>query len=69
MPLVVNVVAVATPLAFVVPVADTPPPGKVPLGPFDGTVNVTLTFGTGLPLASVTIASSGVGSAVSTSER
>lgn len=69
MPFAVNAGAVATPLASVVTVEDAPPPVKAPLAPFDGAVNLTLTPGTGWPLASVTVASRAAGSGVSTIER
>jgi hypothetical protein len=69
MPFVVNVGAVPTPPTSVVTVDDTPPPAKVPLAPLDGAVNITLTPGTGWPLASLTVTFSGVGSAVLTIER
>lgn len=61
--------AVAMPLASVVAVEDGPPPAKVPLAPLDGAVNVTLTLGTGWPLASLTVTLNAVGSAVLTTER
>jgi hypothetical protein len=68
-PFAVNVGAVATPLASVVTVDDTPPPVKVPLAPLDGAVNVTLTSGTGLPFASLTVTFRAVRSGVLTIER
>jgi hypothetical protein len=49
----VNVGAVATPLLFVVTVAEPP---KVPLAPVPGAAKVTLTPLTGLLLASFTVA-------------
>jgi hypothetical protein len=51
----VNTAAVATPLVFVVAVFT--PPANVPLAPDPGAVNVTITPLTGLPKASVTVAS------------
>jgi hypothetical protein len=53
----VNVIEVATPLAFVVAVFT--PPANVPLAPVPGAVNVTTTPLTGLFPASVTVATSG----------
>jgi hypothetical protein len=54
--LAVKVGAVAMPDALVETVAVFNPPVKVPLAPEEGAVNVTLTFGTGLPLESLTVA-------------
>jgi hypothetical protein len=50
----VKVTDVATPLAFVVAVVT--PPANVPLAPLPGAVNVTVTPGTGLLEASLTVA-------------
>jgi hypothetical protein len=55
----VNVGAVATPEAFVVAVALVEPPANVPLAPDAGAANVTVTLGTPLLLASLTVATSG----------
>jgi hypothetical protein len=53
----VNAAAVATPDAFVTAVvAFVPVPVKVPLAPVDGAVNVTVTPGTRLENASLTVA-------------
>jgi hypothetical protein len=57
--LAVNVGAVATPWALLVPVAVVCPPVNVPLAPLAGAVNVTSTPLTGLLPASVTVACSG----------
>ena len=62
MPLAVNVAEVATPLASVTAVFT--PPANVPLAPLAGTVNVTVTPTTGLPLASFTVARKGDAKAV-----
>ena len=51
--------AVAMPLALVVAVAVAEAP-NVPLAPELGAVNVTVAFGTGLPLPSLTMADSAV---------
>jgi hypothetical protein len=58
--LAVNVGAVATPWALLVAVAVVCPPVNVPLAPLVGAVNVTTAPLTGLLLASVTVACSGV---------
>lgn len=53
-----NTGAVATPLAFVVAVAVSPPfvpPVNVPLAPVDGALNVTVTPFTRFPLPSFTV--------------
>jgi hypothetical protein len=47
---------VATPEELVFTLAVVAPPANVPLAPEAGAVNVTLAAGTGLPLASVTVA-------------
>jgi hypothetical protein len=60
----VNTAAVATPLVFVVAVFT--PPANVPLAPDPGAVNVTTTPPTGLPKASVTVASRFVANAAFT---
>ena len=57
----VNAGAVATPLLFVVTIADPP---NVPLAPVPGAAKVTLTPLTGLLLASFTVACSAVANAV-----
>jgi hypothetical protein len=62
--LAVNTAAVATPLALVVAVFT--PPANTPLGPEPGAVNDTTTPPTGLPNASVTVASRFTGNAVLT---
>lgn len=58
----VNTADVARPLASVIAVLR--PPAKVPLGPEEGAVNVTVTPLTGLPCTSVTFAISGLLNAV-----
>src|SRR5581483_3468639 len=64
-PLAVMAAEVATPDAFVVAVLT--PPAKVTLAPVGaGAVNVTVAFGTGLPPASVTVATSALANAVLT---
>jgi hypothetical protein len=50
----VNTAEVATPLPFVIAVLT--PPANVPLAPLPGAVNVTVTPGTGLLEASLTVA-------------
>ena len=50
---------VATPLVFVVIVAERTPPANVPLGPLTGALNVTTPPATGSPEALVTVATSG----------
>jgi hypothetical protein len=55
--------AVATPLALVTALA-VAEPLKVELAPLPGTVNVTVTFGTGLLFASATVASNDVANPV-----
>ena len=55
----VNASAVATPEALDCTVAVMPPPANVPPAPVSGAVNVTLTFDTGLPLASLTLTTNG----------
>ena len=63
----VNAGAVATPLLFVTPVPlAVPVPANVPLAPFPGAVNVTVTPLNALPLASFTVACSPVVNAVFT---
>src|ERR1700693_2783288 len=61
--LAVNAGAVAIPLAFVVAVFT---PANVPLAPLLGAVNVTVTPLTGLLLASLTMATSGLAKAAVT---
>src|SRR4051812_25713221 len=63
MPLAVKTADVATPGAFVTTVVV--PPADVPLSPVLGGANVTVTSGTGLPLASLTVATSSLAKAVS----
>jgi hypothetical protein len=58
----VNVVEVATPLAFVVAVFT--PPANVPLAPLPGAVKVTVAPATGFPPLSFTVATSGAANAV-----
>jgi hypothetical protein len=60
----VNVGAAAFPLPSVFTVTDVTDPGKVPLAPFAGAVNVTATPDTGFPPLSVTVACRAVGNAV-----
>ena len=66
--LAMNVVAVATPLPFVVVDVLVKPLTKVPLGPLDGAVKVTAIPGdkTGLPYWSSTVELRRVGNAVPT---
>jgi hypothetical protein len=68
--LAVNVVEVATPLAFVVAVSVFVPPVNVPLAPVVGAVNVTTTPLVGDPLVGdppvVTVATSNAGKPVPT---
>src|SRR6267142_1583983 len=54
--LAVNAGAAATPLASVFTVTDVTDPGKVPLAPLAGAMNVTGTFWSGLLPVSVTLA-------------
>jgi hypothetical protein len=61
-PLAVNTLDVATPLAFVTAVFT--PPAKVPLAPLPGAVNITVRPFSGLPPASVTVAAKGAAKAV-----
>jgi|HubBroStandDraft_4_1064222.scaffolds.fasta_scaffold471108_1 hypothetical protein len=53
--LAVKVEATATPLLLVVAVVVAVPLAKVPLAPLDGAVNMTVTFGTKFPDASLTV--------------
>lgn len=62
----VNAVAVATPLASVVAIVVFVALANVPLAPLAGAVNVTVTPGTGLLLASLTVTASRVEKAVVT---
>jgi hypothetical protein len=65
----VNLGAVATPLAPVIPVAVRPPlvpPVNVPLAPVDGALNVTVTPLIGFPPLSVTVAARFVANAAVT---
>ena len=62
MPLAVNILDVATPLAFVTAVFT--PPANVPLGPVPGAVNVTVRPFSGLPPGSVTVATKAATKAV-----
>lgn len=62
MPLAVNTLDVATPLAFVTAVFT--PPTNVPLAPLPGGVNVTVRPFSGLLPASVTVATKGAAKAV-----
>jgi hypothetical protein len=64
--LAVNAGAVATPLLLVVAVTLAPVPAKLPLAPFAGAVNVTVTPLTALLLASFTVVCSAVRNAVLT---
>jgi hypothetical protein len=61
-PFAVKVADVATPLALVTAVFA--PPANAPLGPLAGAVNVTVTFGTGFPVLSFTVACNAVPNAV-----
>lgn len=65
-PLAVNVGDVATPDAFVVTATRPTPPVKVPVAPKPGAAKVTLTPATGLPPASLTVATKGAAKAVLT---
>ncbi len=62
----VKAAATATPEALVCAVVIAPSPAKVPLGPLEGAINVTVTPLTGLPFESVTVADSAVANCVVT---
>jgi hypothetical protein len=64
--LAVNAGDVAVPALSVVTEADEAPPVKVPLAPVPGAVKVTVEPATGVPLLSVTVATSGLLKAVPT---
>ena len=64
--LAVKMGEVATPEASVDTVIEVPPPAKVPLAPLGGAVKVTAAPFTGLPPASLTVATNGAAKAVFT---